>query len=108
MYLYDAIVTDDTITFYDNFGNSIIYVFNADKLENVFNVYNAKSEAEAKRIVSYYNNKIGNGEISKVSCNGTTVSVMMDINYFSEYQNYSKKEIEDILLQSDKKIEMED
>lgn len=107
-YSYDAMVTDDTITFYDNEGNSIIYVFSADKLENVFNVYNARSEAEAKRIAAYYKKQIGNGEITRVSYNGTTVSVTMDMNYFSEYKNYSKKEIEDILLQNAEIIESED
>lgn len=107
-YRYDAMVTDDTITFYDSAGNSIIYSFNADKLENVFNVYNAKSEAEAKRIATYYAKQIGKGEISKVSYSGTTVSVMMDMNYFSEYKDYSKKQIEDILLKNAEKSGMED
>lgn len=107
-YRYDAMVTDDTITFYDNSGNSIIYSFNADRLENVFNVYNAKSETEAKRIAAYYTKQIGKGEISKVSYNGTTVSVMMDMNYFSEYKDYSKKEIETILLQNAERLEWED
>lgn len=107
-YIYDAMVTDDTIIFYDKQGNSIIYVFSANRLENVFNVYNAKSETEAKRIAAYYTKQIGNGEISRVSYNGTTVSVTMDMNYFSEYKNYSKKEIENILLQNAKKFEMED
>ena len=97
-YMYDAIVTDDTITFYDNEGNSIIYVFYADRLENVFNVFNANSESEAKRIALYYTKQIGNGEIAKVSYNGTTVSVMLDMNIFSEYKNCSKSEIENILL----------
>lgn len=107
-YRYDAMVTDDTITFYDNDGNSIIYSFHADRLENVFNVYNAKTESEAKRIASYYEKQIGNGEISRVSYSGTTVSVTMDMNYFSEYKNYSKKEIENILLRDAEKIEMEE
>lgn len=107
-YIYDAMVTDDTITFYDRDGNSIIYSFDANRLVNVFNVYSAKSEAEAKRIAAYYTKQIGNGEISRVSYSGTTVSVVMDMNYFSEYKNYSKKEIEEILLQNAEKIEMED
>lgn len=107
-YIYDAMVTDDTITFYDNDGNSIIYVFNADRLENVFNVYNANSEAEAERIAAYYTKQLGKGEISRVNYSGTTVSVTMDMNYFSEYKDYSKKEIENILLQNAEKIEMED
>ena len=101
-YIYDAIVTDDSITFYDSLGNSIIYTFEADRLTNVLNVYNAKSEAEAKRIATYFNKQIGKGEIERVTYKGTTVSVMMDINYFSEFKNYSKKEIESILMDSKK------
>ena len=35
---YDILVQDDNITFYDKNGNSIIYVFSNDRLENVLNV----------------------------------------------------------------------
>ena len=107
-YSYNAMVTDDTITFYDKDGNSIIYVFEADRLVNVFNVYNAKSEAEAKRIATHYTKQIGNGEIYDVNYKGTTVSVRMDINYFSEYKDYSKKQIEDLLLKTAKEIDNEE
>ena len=97
-YGYSAMVTDDTITFFDSDGNSIIYVFEADRLVNVFNVYNAESEEKAKKIAAFYTKEIVKGEIDNVNYKGNIVSVQMDINYFSEYKDYSKKQIEDILL----------
>lgn len=97
-YSYTAMVTDTTITFYDESGNSIVYTFDNDRLVSVFNVYTTKSEAEAKRFASRYKRQIGNGEISDVYYNGKVVSVEMDMNYFAEYKDYSMKEIKDILL----------
>ncbi len=97
-YSYTAMVTDTTITFYDEDGNSIVYLFENDRLVDVFNVYTANSEFEAKRLYTRYKRQIGNGEISDVSYNGKVVTITMDINYFSEYKDYSMKEIKDILL----------
>lgn len=101
---YSAIVTDDTITFFDSDGNSIIYVFESDRLVNVFNVYNADSEEKAKKIAAYYYKQVGNGEIYDVNYKENIVSVQMDINYFSKYKEYSKKQIEDILLKTNDTI----
>lgn len=104
---YDILVTDDVITFYDDDGNSIIYTFEADRLVNVSYVYNAKSEFETKYILEHYTDRIGNGEISDVTCSGKNVFVEMDMKFFSEYEGYSKKEIEDILLKNAEKKEKE-
>lgn len=95
---YDIYVTDTEITFYDLNGNSIIYTFEDDRLKSVFNVYNALNEVEAKKIAAYFTAQIGNGEILKVDHVDNVVSVQMDINYFSEYKDYTKKQIEEILL----------
>ena len=95
---YDIFVEEDMITFYDANGNSIIYVFENDRLTNVFNVYNAPNEIEAKRIANYFTTQFGSGEILDVNFLDTTVSVQMDMNYFSEYKDYSKKQLEQILL----------
>ena len=95
---YDIYVTDTEITFYDLNGNSIIYAFEDDRLKSVFNVYNASNEVEAKKIAAYFTAQIGKGEILKVNHVDNAVSVQMDINYFSEYKDYTKKQIEEILL----------
>lgn len=98
---YDVFVTDTEITFQDSNGNSIIYVFDNDKLKNIFNVYNAKNEVDAKKIAAYFAGQIGSGEILNVNILDNVVSVQMDMKFFEEYKNYTKKQIEDILFKNE-------
>lgn len=95
---YDVLVDEDTITFYDKDGNSIIYVFENDRLENVLNVYYLKSKEEAKLVEAYYNSMINNGKIKRVVSNENIVSVVLDMEQFSEYKDYSKSSLEEILI----------
>ena len=104
---YDVFVTDTEIRFLDSFGNSIIYVFENDRLKDVFNVYNGENEVEARKIAAYFTAQIGNGEILNVKFLDNIVSVQMDIDYFAEYKDYTKKQFEEILLEDAKIIEEE-
>lgn len=104
---YDVFVTDTEIRFLDSFGNSIIYVFENDRLKDVFNVYNGENEVEARKIAAYFTAQIGNGEILNVKFLDNIVSVQMDIDYFAEYRDYTKKQFEEILLEDAKSIEEE-
>jgi hypothetical protein len=104
---YEVFVTDTEIRFYDSSGNSIIYVFENDKLVNVFNVYNGENEVEARKIAAYFTSQIGNGEILNVKFLDNIVSVQMDMNCFAEYKDYTKKQFEEILLKDAKIVEEE-
>lgn len=104
---YDVLVQDDTITFYDENGNSIIYVFSNDRLENVLNVFNLKSVEEAKAIEAYYKSMIGDGKIERVVAKDTTVSVVLNMAQFAEYRDYTRASIEEILLRDANLVEEE-
>ena len=104
---YDIFVNDDTITYYDENGNSIIYLFQADRLSNVYSVYVAENEVQASRIADYFLLQVGNGEIAEVTQKENSVFVSMDMNFFEEYENYTKKQIEEILLKDAKIVEEE-
>ena len=104
---YDIFVNDDTITYYDENGNSVIYLFDADRLSGVYSIYVSENEVEAKKIANYFLEQVGNGEISEVVQNENTVTVVMDMNYFAEYSEYTKKQIEEILFKNAKIVEGE-
>ena len=104
---YDIFVNDDTITYYDENGNSIIYLFQADRLSNVYSVYVAENEVQASRIADYFLLQVGNGEIAEVTQKENSVFVSMDMNFFAEYENYTKKQIEELLLKDAKVVEEE-
>lgn len=104
---YDILVQDDNITFYDKNGNSIIYVFSNDRLENVLNVFNLKSIEEANVIAAYYKAMVGNGKIERVVVKDTIVSVVLDMEQFAEYRNYSRESLEEILLKDTNLVEEE-
>lgn len=99
-FFYDVVVDDDAITFYDEKGNSIVYVFENNKLQNVLSIFIFNSEDEAQTVHDYYKNLVGNGEITRVTTRENIVSVVLDMKQFEEYKNYTKDEIEEILLNS--------
>lgn len=102
---YDIWVNDDSITYSDELGNAIVYLFDADRLYSVYTIYVLDNEVEARKVAAYYSKQIGNGEIAEVSHNQNNVTVIMDMNYFAEYKDYTKKQIEDILLENAQKVE---
>ncbi len=102
---YDIWVNDDSITFSDELGNSIVYLFEADRLSSVYSIYITENEVEARKFAAYFSAQIGNGQIEDVNYNENTVSVIMDMNHFAEYKDYTKKQIEDILLKDAKVVE---
>ncbi|MBQ8299393.1 MAG: hypothetical protein IJX99_05975 [Clostridia bacterium] len=106
-YEYDVLVDDDTITFYDENGSSIIYVFSNDRLENVLNVFNMKTVEEANVVETYYKSMVGNGKIKRVVAKDTIVSVVLDMEQFAEYRDYSRESLEKILLKDANLVEEE-
>lgn len=102
---YDIWVNDDSITFSDELGNSIVYLFEADRLSNVYSIYVTENEVEARKFAAYFSTQIGNGQIEDVNYNENIVSVIMDMDYFAQYKDYTKKQIEDILLKDAEVIE---
>ena len=95
---YNVSVYDDQIIFSDGNGNSIVYSFSDDHLTNVQEILVLSNASEVAEVKAYYEAKIKDGEIERVVAEWNVVSVKYNIDYFGEYKNYTKDEIEAMLI----------
>ena len=96
---YDVYLYEDSITFQGENGSAIIYTFENDHLANVLFVITLASEEEAEHVKNEYQKEVGEGMIDRVVSMNNVVSVRYDPKYFESYQNMTRAEIEEILLQ---------
>lgn len=95
---YNVSVYDDQITFSDGNGNSIVYSFSDNHLTNVQEILVLNNASEVDEVKAYYEAKIKDGEIERVISDGNVISVKYNIDYFGEYKDYTKDEIESMLI----------
>lgn len=95
---YNVSVYDDQIIFSNRNGNSIVYSFSDNHLTNVQEIFVLSNASEVDEVKAYYEAKIKDGEIERVVAEGNVVSVKYNIDYFGEYKNYTKNEIEAMLI----------
>ncbi|MBQ9280558.1 MAG: hypothetical protein IJ215_05930 [Clostridia bacterium] len=99
---YDVDIDDETITFTSKDGKTaIIYVFDNDHLDNVLYVVAVEDENAAEYLKNEYEKQVGNGIIDRVVSSENIVSIKYDKSYFEEYSNYTKDEIQDLLINND-------
>lgn len=96
---YDVNIDDETITFTTKDGSSsIIYIFENNHLDNVLQIIAAESASAAEYLKNQYEKEIGNGIIDRVVVSDNMISIRYAQDYFKEYRDYTKSEIEDLLL----------
>ena len=89
---------DDEIDFIDDNGNTIMYLFSDDRLSAVMEILVLDNKDDADAVKAFYELKIPSGEVERVVQEDTMVSVKYNIEYFEEYMNYTKDEIQSMLL----------
>lgn len=97
---YKIDVYDDEIDFIDDNGNTIIYAFSDDRLSAVMEILILNNNEDAEVVKEFYELKIPSGEIERVVRDENMISVKYNIEYFEEYMNYTKDELQSILLES--------
>lgn len=96
---FDVVVSENNLTFTDENGNMIVYIFNEDRLENVLLVINASSENEALILKDFYSKQIDEGIFERVISEGNVVSIRYNMSLFEEYKDYTKDEIQNLILE---------
>ena len=96
---YRIDVYDDEIDFIDDNGNTIMYLFSDDRLSAVMEILVLDNKDDADVVKAFYELKIPSGEVERVVQEDTMVSVKYNIEYFEEYKNYTKDEIQSRLLE---------
>lgn len=97
---YRIDVYDDEIDFIDDNGNTIMYLFSDDRLSAVMEILVLDNKDDADVVKAFYELKIPSGEVERVVQEDTMVSVKYNSEYFEEYMNYTKDEIQSMLLES--------
>lgn len=99
MSYYDVTIDDETIIFSDENGGMIIYVFDNDRLYSVQQVITVDNKNEAEVLKNSFNSQVQNGEIEKITVNDTTISIVYNLDLFSEYKDYTLQQFKDIVLE---------
>ena len=99
---FDVDVSDEEITFTSKDGSeAIIYSFDNNRLDKVLYITLAKNDNEANYLKSEYEKKIGDGIIANVETTDRMVIITYDKSYFKEYEQYTKSEIQDMLINNE-------
>ena len=95
---YDVTVTDDTITFANSDGTSIIYAFEGNHLANIFLMVTTQTPEEAEYLKNEYQKDVGNGVIAKVTSLENTVAITYEKSFFADYEDLTKEELQELFL----------
>lgn len=95
---YDVEITEDTLTFSSPDGVVVVYSFENDHLIDIVQVITADTAEAAEYTGDIFKEQVSEGLIENVQVKENIVSIKYNMEYFEEYKNYTKDEIQDIIF----------
>ena len=101
---YDVEITEDTLVFTSPDGVVIVYSFDNDHLVSIVQMITANDNETAEYIKQTFEEQITQGVIESAQVKDNIVSLKYNMEYFAEYENYTKDEIQNLIFNNENVI----